>query len=260
MDDASQLLAMLSHVYSAQSTSQNIPAATAKIVSPVRVSASHCSAFEQLLVATRDVGKELVQVLSSKIAVERVLDQLPFGLLVVTDDLHVLSANRFARALVEGASGLIIVKRRLACMDGRSHQRLELRMRRLLSLPRGEGVCSALRVARAKDVPDLQLNIVPLEVLQGTATTVDVPSCCIWVFDPASQRQLPVELLRDLHGLTAAEAEVAVALYRGLAIDDVALELGVSGNTVKTHLKRVFQKCEVRSQAELLQMLALGPR
>jgi len=86
MDDAPRLLAMFSHVYSAQSTSHNIPSATAKNVSLTRVSASHCGTFEQLLMATRDVGKELVSVLSSKIAVERVHDQSPFGLLVVTVD------------------------------------------------------------------------------------------------------------------------------------------------------------------------------
>jgi DNA-binding CsgD family transcriptional regulator len=35
---------------------------------------------------------------------------------------------------------------------------------------------------------------------------------------------------------------------------------GIGMNTAKTHLKHVFTKCGVCSKAELLRLLALGPR
>jgi DNA-binding CsgD family transcriptional regulator len=64
--------------------------------------------------------------------------------------------------------------------------------------------------------------------------------------------------LRDLHGLTEAEAKVASALFMGRSTKEAALSLGISVNTVKAHLKGIFRKCGVRSQAELSQLLALG--
>ncbi|MBK7904175.1 MAG: hypothetical protein IPJ97_15460 [Proteobacteria bacterium] len=39
-----------------------------------------------------------------------------------------------------------------------------------------------------------------------------------------------------------------------------AARLGLSLNTVRTHLKQIFSKCEVQSQAELMLTLALGPQ
>ena len=39
---------------------------------------------------------------------------------------------------------------------------------------------------------------------------------------------------------------------------DISLDL--SRNTVCTHLKQIFSRCEVRSQRELLHLLATGPQ
>lgn len=40
----------------------------------------------------------------------------------------------------------------------------------------------------------------------------------------------------------------------------VFLAVKVAVNTVQAHLKQIFVKCDVHSQAMLLQLLALGPR
>ncbi len=52
---------------------------------------------------------------------------------------------------------------------------------------------------------------------------------------------------------------MAQRLYAGRRPEQLGGDLGISLNTVRTHLKRIFEKCGVRSQAELLQLLALGP-
>jgi DNA-binding CsgD family transcriptional regulator len=77
---------------------------------------------------------------------------------------------------------------------------------------------------------------------------------------PAEARRIDPLLLRELHGLTVAESDVAALLFNGQSAQAAARYLGISVNTVKSHLKQVFKKCGVRTQAELLQGLALGPR
>jgi len=260
MDDAPQLLAMLSHVYGAQSVSSATRSPIAKNVSLTRVSPLPHGAFEQLLGSARSVGYELVSALAGKAAIERVLDQLSCGLILVTVDLKVMSVNKSARELVDSGYGITIVKRRLVCMDGRSHQKVEHAIQRLHNKSQRGASNVAIRVARGNDQSDLQINIVAFDTSHPLSTTPDVPAFCIWIFDPGAYKRIDGELLREIHGLTVSEAAVAVALFRGLSIEEVATELGVSVNTIKTHLKHIFQKCEVRSQAELLQMLALGPR
>jgi DNA-binding NarL/FixJ family response regulator len=48
------------------------------------------------------------------------------------------------------------------------------------------------------------------------------------------------------------ESEVAAFLAQGLRNRDIAGALWVSENTVKTHLKSIFQKMSVRSRAEAI--------
>jgi len=52
---------------------------------------------------------------------------------------------------------------------------------------------------------------------------------------------------------------VARSLFAGRSVEETAKELDLSLNTVRTHLKQIFTKCEVNSQAELLHLLAMGP-
>jgi len=67
-------------------------------------------------------------------------------------------------------------------------------------------------------------------------------------------------VLRDLYGLTPAQARVARSLFADRSVEATAAALDLSLNTVRTHLKQIFTRCEVPSQAELLHLLAQGPQ
>jgi DNA-binding NarL/FixJ family response regulator len=57
-------------------------------------------------------------------------------------------------------------------------------------------------------------------------------------------------------GLTLRESEVAAFLAQGMRNRDIANALWVSENTVKTHLKSIFQKAAVSSRAEAIVRIA----
>jgi DNA-binding CsgD family transcriptional regulator len=63
-------------------------------------------------------------------------------------------------------------------------------------------------------------------------------------------------ILSTLYGLTAAEARVASEIGRGGILRDIGKRLHVSENTLKTHLKRVFDKTGVRRQSDLVGLVA----
>jgi len=56
--------------------------------------------------------------------------------------------------------------------------------------------------------------------------------------------------------LTARGLEVAELAARGLTTDEVGRALGVSANTVKKHLRNVYDRLAISSRAELATMLA----
>ena len=60
------------------------------------------------------------------------------------------------------------------------------------------------------------------------------------------------------NGLTIAERRVARVAASGISNAEVASVLGVSLNTVKTHLRRVYLKLDVKRQSELILLLNRG--
>jgi DNA-binding CsgD family transcriptional regulator len=97
----------------------------------------------------------------------------------------------------------------------------------------------------------------PIMIEDGQAHSV---AYIVVIYAPAEQRAITHEVLLEIYGLTRAQADVARQLYAGLSVEETAAELRLSLNTVRTHLKQIFSKCNVQSQAELLHTLALGPQ
>jgi DNA-binding CsgD family transcriptional regulator len=58
--------------------------------------------------------------------------------------------------------------------------------------------------------------------------------------------------LRNRFGLTPAEARLVLRLVAGDSLRSAAKALGIKYETVRTHLKSVFQKTRTRRQAELV--------
>ena len=54
----------------------------------------------------------------------------------------------------------------------------------------------------------------------------------------------------DQYNLTARELEILGSLSRGNSYKMIAAELFISPETVRTHLKRIYEKLQVRSQTE----------
>lgn len=63
-----------------------------------------------------------------------------------------------------------------------------------------------------------------------------------------------VTAIKEGYGLSAREMEILEFLIQGRSAPYIAKELYVSVNTVKTHMKRIYQKLDVHSREELLDL------
>lgn len=78
---------------------------------------------------------------------------------------------------------------------------------------------------------------------------------------PGPETPTDPQTLRDLLGLTMAEARLVVALAEGGTLVEAARKLGIAHNTAKAQLRSVFAKTGVNRQAQLVALLAsLGGR
>jgi DNA-binding CsgD family transcriptional regulator len=72
------------------------------------------------------------------------------------------------------------------------------------------------------------------------------------VSDPNEKLIPDIRVLMMLYGVTATEGVVASALVSGLNVAETAKAHDMTVNTVRTHLKRLFEKTGARRQAELI--------
>jgi len=85
------------------------------------------------------------------------------------------------------------------------------------------------------------------------------PLVVLLASDPDARFALQRDALSELYGMTGAEADVAAMLAEGLSPDEIAQGLGISMNTVRTHMKRAFEKTRVGRQADLVRVLLSTP-
>lgn len=175
------------------------------------------------------------------------LDKLNRGVRLLDAAGTVRFTNLPARSILHRRHGLALRHNRLEFPEPAAAAFAEL-------LERGEGSLVFRVVSPQSNRGGYRVLVSPLN---GRAEE----GYCVFIYEPHGGHQpLPPQVLRELYSLTAAEARLTNALFAGHSLKQAVDSLGISFNTGKTTLKRVFSKCEVRTQAELLHLLSLGPR
>ena len=91
------------------------------------------------------------------------------------------------------------------------------------------------------------------------ASSSDWPVAVIFVSDPDRRLQVDPTAVKDLYGLTPAEAAVASLVGVGRPVLEAASRLGVQTNTVRMQLKQVYAKTGARRQSALVYLIMTGP-
>jgi DNA-binding CsgD family transcriptional regulator len=184
-----------------------------------------------------------------------ILDRLDRGVIILDATGRVLDANVPALRVLNEVDGITVRNGRLRFADAVFEQRLS----RLIAQCQPGTAGAALPIAARFKRPRAQSYFVLVSPVPPGADEHDVALiACVYATD--GRRDISVELLRELYGLTRAQAEVARRLFAGRNVEQAARSLRLSPNTVRTHLKQIFFKCEVQSQVELMHTLALGPQ
>lgn len=190
-------------------------------------------------------------------ALARALDRLAIAVLLIAPEGRVTFANAAAVALLGREGGLRLSGGRVVAGARGVATRIDDHLRRLTAASPGPqaGTRLCMTVPRTDAPYPYVVHVVPLGEAPGggeAATAMAV------IVDPAPAGDGGDATIGPSFGLTSAEWNVARRLGDGLTVDEVAREAEVSVNTVRTHLKKVFQKTGVRRQAELVRLVTLA--
>jgi DNA-binding CsgD family transcriptional regulator/tetratricopeptide (TPR) repeat protein len=192
---------------------------------------------------TRGLGGELAEV----------LDRSLHGLILLAPDGRLRHANLAAERLLAESGGLRITDGRLSAARAEDARRLQALVARA-----GAPDCGRAGGSMALQTPDRQLplsvTIVPMTSERSQAVGAD-RSVLVCVTDLDAGVAMPEQQLREIFGLTPAEARLALALFEGLTPAEAAADFGLSLHTVRAQLARVFEKTGASRQSGLMRLM-----
>lgn len=169
----------------------------------------------------------------------------------------VLQSNHRARRVLEQHDGLLLDENgHLVAAD----PHLAGELAELLRLtghpgPVAPAPAAQLLIPRRDFRRPLLVSVSLLARPQAVSPGANLPTVTVQLLDPDPNTLPRPEVLQQLFDLTKSEAEVCRRLAAGLTVEETAVALFVSLNTVRTHLKRVLSKTNTRRQPELTALL-----
>lgn len=225
----------------------------------------------KLLGPRLDRGLELIDRLQVAQAeaddAERFMASIETAVLVLDSSLRVRRTNPSAEMLLRRGDGLQERNGQLSARWPNDERALWAAVRKALdargtTLPLHDAGpasrASCLLLARDDDRPPYRASIFPLPGEGRPLAVGKEGRVILLVEDPdkaAASIESEVEFLMRAFRLTGAEARIAVRIGLGASLPDVADALGIARSTAKTHLDRIFDKLNVRRQAELVRLL-----
>ncbi len=185
----------------------------------------------------------------------KVLDRLHLGVVVVAQGCEPVIVNSYAQELIARGDGLAVGPDGLRA--ARKDETSELRRLLAASAPCGERAPVSggqMRISRLSGERSLAVRVSPLQVA-GSATGREQPVAAVFICDPEQSGATTDEALRQLYGLTKAEAHIAQVLAQGTRLVEASKILGITTETARTHLKRIFSKTGTAGQVELVHLL-----
>ncbi len=188
------------------------------------------------------------------------LDQMPLGMFLFDGTGRIIEINDPARCLLSDNDGLQLSHRKLSTALKRESDRLNELITLAAKTARRESLSNSgpFRVHRPSGKRAYELLITPvyeqLEVIHGQ-------DCCVAVFvsDPEVKNESLGEILRHLYGLTQTEVRVTLMLVQGYDLKQIGEQFCIQRETLKTHLRHIFQKTGARRQGELISLVLRGP-
>ena len=75
------------------------------------------------------------------------------------------------------------------------------------------------------------------------------------LFGPGSDLSKQIDIVQAIFALSKAQSDMVKLIAQGMELAEAADILGVTKNTARTHLRRVYEKVGVNSQIELLRLI-----
>lgn len=182
------------------------------------------------------------------------LDSSTTGVVQLDRRGRIVAANDRARRLLLRGHGLCDQDGYLLARAPADNAELQRLLSRALPRFGGLGAGGSTMVRRPFDLPPLVLHVSPVADGETDIRARRVAALAL-IVDPGGRMRIDPELVAATLELTPTESRVAVWLAEGKTVRDIARALGRTENTIRWHMKNIFNKHDISRQFELVQLV-----
>lgn len=176
-------------------------------------------------------------------------DQLSVAVLILSASRELLFANRPAKAMLETGWPIRLLD---GCLQGKDRSATAALNQAFALLLSGEEntALSPYEVCIAHPSTDRPGAIAHLRLLNGSGR--DRANIALFIVQSGAERHHGIEGLAGAYGLSKAETRTLKTLMETEGQAEAAARLGVAVSTIKSHLRKIFQKTNTDRQSHLV--------
>ncbi|HUH38965.1 MAG TPA: helix-turn-helix transcriptional regulator [Spongiibacteraceae bacterium] len=182
---------------------------------------------------------------------EGITSRLEMGVILLDQQRRIVHCNPVASHLLTRAEGIREHNGRLVAVQAGDNRQLQAALEACCG---GRDVTPALAEAltlSGDGASPLYLLVKPLRATEPD----EEPRAAVYVRVPELLSPAQQGILQQLFDFTPSEARLAIALANGLSLDEIAEELFVTRNTLRSQLRSAFQKTGVNQQSALVSLV-----
>jgi DNA-binding CsgD family transcriptional regulator len=180
------------------------------------------------------------------------LDRLGIGVIIVACNGRFVPLNDTAREMLANGESLRDNSGQLRTARLSDDVRFQKVLKELLVSKEDGG----LRTISLKRADETELNLLLSARRSAGAVSGRQRTSALIFMRSANNTQIDFKILQSLFSFTKAEARLVSILMRGNRLDEAEDELNIRHNTARSHLRSIYAKANVSTQAELLQRLS----
>lgn len=214
-----------------------------KLSNILRLSYKYCSKLE--------TDENYIEVL------KKAIDYEGKGIILLNENSKIIFLNRIASNILSKKEGIELTKEGIEVTDPVLSLHFKKYIKKVFSSELFEEDFLLAIPKKNKTIP---MIIQMLPIKEKSNINKGTKKILIILNDPSFSPFPNSSFLKQAFQLTSQESKIASLLSKGADLKEIAMELNISLNTVRTHLKHIYSKTGTSRQAELIKLLLSLPQ
>lgn len=208
--------------------------------------------ISKFLAQAIEISRRLEHVQLNKFAAASVLERLKTGVVMLSHDMRVIYCNPHAETMMEEEKLISYKGNKFSCVVPKYSEKFSLWLEEITQTQ--QAPLESFRIMGENSSSGISVLATPMRSKGKVFSLLD-PAVMLSISEYKDSPGDMRHQWQSQYNLTSRECDIAEQLIKGRSLRCVSDILELSYETVRWHLKAIFQKVEVNRQADLVRLL-----